>query len=111
MILFKDPDKQRQYAKLNKKLKRIVRTLEYLAEDLYGDDIVITSIFREQEGSVHRYYRGVDIAILEIGGMDGSERIRRAINILYPYDMNRLKVLTVPILTHGTAPHFHLQVK
>ena len=111
MILFKDPDKQRQYSRLHTKVKQITSTLAYLAKDLYGDDLVVTSIYREKDGSVHKHYRGIDIAILDKGGTDGSERIRRAINILYPYDVNRGKLDTIPVLNHGTAPHFHVQCK
>jgi hypothetical protein len=109
MILFKDPSKQREFAGLKPRLRRIIYVVEAMAKWGFLDDIVITDMLRSDRSSVHFYGRGVDIAILSTGGIDGTERIRRAVNELFPY--GKPGVNTVSPLRHGTAPHIHIQCR
>lgn len=108
MILFKEGLDQREISRISPKLRRIVEVYAYLAKVLYDDDIVITEIFRNDPKSVHQYGRGVDIAILERGKVQGSEHLRKTINVLFPYRGGEWE--TIPSLNHGTAPHTHIQV-
>lgn len=107
MILFKHAQRQREYAKLDPRLRQIVMWMEHEAWVDF-DVLVVTSMFREKHGSVHRYGRGIDIAMLEYGD---SEAMRTKLNEKFPYDKNRPEMETVPELRHGTAPHFHIQCK
>lgn len=109
MILFKKPELQRELTEINPNLRQIVNVVEFLAWEKYRDDLVVTEILRADQTSVHHYGRGIDIAILKHGGVQGSERLRHAINIMYPY--GKEGVVTIPPLRHGTAPHIHIQVK
>ena len=109
MILFKNPDKQREFAKLSPRLREIVRVMEWRAWDMYRDELVVTDIFRADRMSTHHYYRAIDIAILEHGGMEGSETLREEINKAFEYGDGIHE--TIPKLDHGTAPHFHVQVR
>lgn len=75
----------------------------------WGDHLVITRI-KAKDQSTHglqeKPYRFIDIAILEKGD---SELLRRIVNVLFPY--GKRGFYTIPDLDHGTAPHFHIQVK
>jgi len=109
MILFKHPEKQREYAELRPELRKVVREIERVAWEKFGDEIVVTSMYRgDSSKSVHAWYRGIDIAILEHGGLEGSEWVRSYINQKYPY--GKLGCETVPPLDHGTAAHLHVQI-
>lgn len=111
MLLFKEGVDSREFSKLDIRLKRIVWCMEEIAKWTSMDDLVVTSIHRNDQ-STHRNpppYRFIDIAILENGGMKGSERLRKAINELFPYGVAGYQ--TVPELRHGNAPHLHIQVR
>ena len=114
IILFKDPTMQREFAKVVPRLRFLVKIYASLAWLLYGDAIVITSIYRPtNEASLHAHWRAIDIGILEHGGMRGSELLRSLINMRYPYGRgNDGKIKdSIPELRHGTSPHTHLQCK
>jgi len=113
MIIFKDGVTPRQFTELDVRLKRIVWTMEQMAKWAFMDDLVVTSISRN-DASTHSSTNGppwrfIDIAILNNGGMNGTERVRKAINELFPYGVRGYQ--TIPELRHGTAPHAHLQIK
>lgn len=108
MILFKDPNMQRDFAKIDPSLRAVIAYMESYAYGHWYDDLVVTSIYRDQEGSTHKYWRAVDIAILEHGE---SEQLRTSVNTRFPYDLARPEYQTIPKLRHGTAPHFHIQVR
>lgn len=105
MILFKDPSKQRELAKLHPKLRRIVDWMEIYVWQNYSDDLVVTEIYRDNPSSPHAYFRAIDFAILEKGN---SEEVRTLVNSLFPYG-DGVHETIVP-LDHGTAPHVHVQV-
>lgn len=113
VILFKDPTMQREFSKIVPALRYLISVYASIAWILYGDAIVITSIYREGSGSLHGFWRAVDIAILENGGMTGSEMLRKIINIRFPYGLGTdgRPRSTIPELRHGSAPHTHLQSK
>ena len=108
-VIFKYPEKAREFTKLHPRLRRILYAIEYMAWYTYMDEIVITEMFRNDHKSVHHYGRGADIAILETGKEQGTERIRKAVNILFPYGKDGYD--TASPLRHGTGPHLHVQVK
>lgn len=112
-ILFKDPSMQREFSQLDQRLLRIVHFMAAVAWVLYRDLLVCTSIYRNDE-STHKTtkpYRFIDFAILENGGMEGSEMLRRLVNIAFRYDQFRPEMETIVPLDHGNAPHIHTQVK
>lgn len=112
-IVFKESGMQREFAQLDPRLLRIVEFYSEVAWLLYRDILVVTSIYRN-DSSTHsgpKPYRFIDFAILENGGRDGSELLRKIINLAFPYNVDRSHE-TCPDLDHpGTAPHTHLQVK
>lgn len=111
MILFKEHHLQREFLRLDPRLYKIIYTMEKVAKCIWGDGLLVTSIYRN-DNSTHNCpppYRFIDIAILEHGGIMGSETLRKAINILFPYGKEGYE--TIPVLRHGTAPHFHVQVR
>ena len=109
-VLFKDPSMQREYSQLHPRLRLVVEVMGYLAMRIFGDVLVVTSIKRN-DGSTHANpppYRFIDFAILENGGIAGTEILRDVINILFPRTDGRD---TIVELRHGTAPHAHVQVR
>lgn len=105
MILFKEPDKQREFAEIHPNLRKKVYVLESIAR-YYGEVLVVTSMFRDDDNSVHRYGRGIDLAMWRLA-LPSQEIIRKGFNIVFPY--GKQGVETVPPFNHGTAPHWHLQ--
>lgn len=113
MILFKRQDKypqiEREFTQLDARLMLILETMEAIAWHRWRDILVVTRI-KDTDKSTHgtqvKPYRFIDIALLEKGD---SEMLRRIINVLFPYGKEGL--YTIPPLEHGTAPHFHLQVR
>lgn len=113
-IIFKNPEIQREYAKMHPKLRFLSSVLANLAWTLYGDVLVVTSIIRpEDQGSLHFWGLAVDFAILENGGVEGSEFLRLIMNTCFPYGLGNdgQPRETIPELRHGSAPHLHLQCK
>jgi len=114
MIIFKDGVTPRQFTELDVRLKRIVWAIEQMAKWAFMDDLVVTSLAR-RDASTHSFTKGppwrfIDLAILNNGGMNGTERVRKAINELFPYGVRGYQ--TIPELRHGgTGPHMHVQVK
>lgn len=118
-ILFKRsgdyPEMERELSQLDYKLARILHTFAALVWQMHRSYIVITRIYEpRKDGSTHnrqkKPYRFIDVALIEQLDMEDQERLQRAINILFPYDCSGLRK-TIPRLDHGTAPHYHIQVK
>lgn len=114
MIVFKRdpkyPQIEREFAQLDKRLYPILKVMETIAFEIWKDHLVVTRIF-ENDDSTHKNpkpYRFIDIAILE-SGTPNSEKLRGFINAIFPYGVSGYS--TIPPLDHGTAPHFHVQVK
>lgn len=112
-MLFKYPEKMRELVYLDSRARVILHVYAYLAKVLYSDLIVITKIWAPDKGSPHYWHRAIDVAILEQGGITGSELLRTAINLLFPYGLKSdgKPGETIPPLRHGTAPHTHIQVR
>jgi hypothetical protein len=97
--------------KLHPRVKKIaIVAAQYLY--LKGYPGVVTSIHGGRtEGAlaspIHAAWRAVDMRSNTMQPYE-AEEVRRAINKRFRYDDKRD---TVPPLNHGTAPHFHLQVK
>jgi len=87
------------------RVKRIVR---HLAVELghLGKPAVITSLLRNNSG-VHAAGRAADVRLSVT--MDEGNQIRKNMNKWFPY--RRLHYQTIPRLDHGTASHFHAQVR
>ena len=110
MIFCKNKKDERDISRLDTRLRVILSVYEFLAWTLYGDDVVITSIYRNDQ-STHNSpppYRFLDIGILEKGKEKGSRHIADVINVAFPYG----KPGYITALVHGgTALHTHLQQK
>ena len=106
MILFKHFYFPPQFEKLDPRLRQIIDTMENLMWSRWHCDLLVTSIYRNDE-SYHRFgppYRFIDLSLMERGN---NELVREIVNKLYPRADGKK---TIPDLRHGTAPHFHVQV-
>ena len=103
--------------RLDERVKRLVRHLAVELE-FSGYEAVITSIWRKRkfdkdgkplDSGIHEAWRGVDLR--ETTPRSLSTALVDRMNIWFPYDLARPRMLTIPPLDHGDGPHFHLQVK
>jgi hypothetical protein len=90
----------------------MVYALAGFIEHHFGKDLILTSVFRDQAHSVHKYWRGVDFRICPKGGepiytKKEIESIKAFCNH-FNYGKARLKSLKVH--DAGTGLHGHLQV-
>jgi len=108
MILFKYPEKAREFASLDIRVVRIVQIIEAIYWWKWMEPIVITEVFRNDTQSPHKYWRAVDIAIPAKAGEAGANLVRAVINQLFPYGVAGYE--TVPDIEHGDSPHLHCQV-
>ena len=105
---------------LDKRLYPIIHIMQTIAWELWQDQLVITRIkdAKKMEGTDNTHffqekpYRFIDIAILE-SGTENSEKLRGWINAMFDYGKTSTgkPASTIPALDHGTAPHFHIQVR
>jgi len=124
MILYKNDGLKAEFENINSRLLKVVRMLEHIAFETYGDALLVTSIYRNDR-TTHNCaipYRFIDIAVLNNGGMRGSRVCRKALNLLFPYGKSNPRTgrsyQTVPPLRHRRSsdgkmmpPHFHVQVR
>lgn len=108
MILFKYPDKQREFQYLDERVQKIVYYMEKLAMCRWREPLVVTCVHRLDPDSPHYYYRAIDIACLVRGN---NETLRDHLNEVFPYGKDGYD--TVPPLNHkgSTQTHYHLQCK
>lgn len=104
------PHIEREFSQLDKRLYPIIDFMKQEAWKRWKDLLVVTRIF-ENDGSTHskpKPYRFIDFAILETGESN-SEFLRNIVNKAFPYGIRGYD--TIAPLHHGTAPHFHVQVR
>ena len=108
MIIFKNPDDQKDFRYLDSRLMYIVDYASRLAWAMEKEPLTITSIVRNDRSTHNqsRPYRFIDWGVFE--HID-NEWFRDYLNKRFPYGSGRKQ--TVPPLDHGTAPHFHCQVR
>jgi hypothetical protein len=95
-----------EFHRIVPELKRLAR--HFAVEMSYLNALaVITDVFRNDPKSVHSVGRGIDFRIS--CSMRDAERVREWFNRVFPYGKGTIQ--TIPPLDHGTAPHFHLQVR
>jgi hypothetical protein len=90
---------------------RIILRVRILAAHLAHLSVpcVLTDLLRNDPGSVHSVGRGADCRIT--CSMEEAEQLRAWFNHAFPYDSARPTLETIVPLDHGSAPHFHIQVK
>jgi len=111
MIVFKNPEDQKDFRDLDYRLMAIVGYAERLAWALEMEPLTITSI-RRDDGTTHSCpppYRFIDWGLFR---RIDNEWFRALINKKFPYGLkqNGDPGETIVPLRHGTAPHFHAQV-
>lgn len=108
ILLFKNPQDQKDYRDVDVRVTKIIHYMAHVAWALEEEPTTVTSIRRDDD-STHRFgppYRFVDLGLYR---RVNNEWMRAWINKRFPYGKNRIE--TIPALRHGTAPHYHVQVK
>lgn len=108
---YKDSDitllRQWQDPRLNLRLRAIIMLMDYIYS-YRGQDLVITSIWREDPDSLHYHWRAIDVRTVGIPE-PVLDYTKETINMYFPYDPRRAWLETC--YRHvGTADHFHVQV-
>jgi hypothetical protein len=107
ILLFKEPEKQRELEKLHHKLQLVLFDFAEMVYTRYQRPIVITSMIRKDDTtSVHAWGRGVDVALIPDAD---NEALRKEVNEVFKYGDDEHD--TCPPLDHGSAPHFHFQCR
>jgi len=108
MILFKEPKDQKDFRYIDARLMFIVNYSSELAWALEQEPLTITSVLRN-DGSTHETarYRVIDWGMFK---RIDNEWFRDHLNKKFPYG-GRPGIQTIAPLNHGTAPHFHAQVR
>lgn len=108
MIYYKEKYLKVEFEKLNDKLIAIMEAMSNLVEAKYGDDVTITSVYREDLKSSHMYFRAVDASVRLLEHKK-CKYIEHLINIVFPYD--KIYYQTAIYHNAGSGWHFHIQVK
>lgn len=107
MIVFKDPEDQKDFRKLKKPVMDILSFIEEVVWALEKEPITITSIARS-DGSTHETMRYWVVDLGMFSRVD-NDWLRDIVNRKFPYQ-GKKGVMTVAPFDHGTAPHWHVQV-
>ncbi|GEM_PF-1923440 len=114
MILFKHDTLTAQFDELDGRLRHVVFALAGFIQHAFGKDLVITSIYRDQVGSTHRYLRAVDFRVQPLGqpAIYTDEEIEQIKKFCatYVYDRKRPGLNTLRVHDAGTGLHGHLQI-
>ena len=114
MINFKYSDLKDQFLQADERLQHIVYALDGFIGFNYGKDITITSVFRDQEGSTHKYWRAIDIRVKQSGQNSVYEysELKNIEEFLdtYIYSSEKPRIKTYVIHGKGDELHLHLQV-
>ena len=114
MIVWKHPELELEFESLDERLQHIIYALASFVKYRMNKDLTITSIYRDQEGSVHKYYHGADFRICP---KDGESVFTDQEIVMiedfcehYVYDLNRMGSKTIKVHDAGSGLHGHLQV-
>lgn len=103
-----------QFNELRDKNRALYALVHTLNSFLKGDEVVITSIYRDDPKSVHGYWRGVDVRIFhpernaEVGGPSAgvAEKAVSLLNTCFHYGQGHEVAV---IHGEGLNKHIHLQ--
>ena len=73
MIKFAQSKLRIQYESVDIRLAHIMFALAGAMEYFFNKDIIITSVYRNEKNSVHKYYRGIDFRISNWKGKHFNE--------------------------------------
>jgi len=111
MIKFKQVKLKAEFKKADNRLKLIVFAMAGWMEFAFVQDVVITSVKRDDEKSVHHYSRGVDFRITPKNGKPIYTDFQiRAIKKFFESIVYDDKHPTLLIHDSGSGLHGHLQV-
>jgi len=110
-IRIKEDKLREQLYLINPRLRAIVLDLAFWVWREYGKELVITSLIRDQAGSVHKYGRGADVRSYNFTSIQ-IETICNHVNDNFLYYPNLPKSSRKTALYHdvGQGAHIHLQV-
>ena len=116
MILFKTEQLKTQFEQLDDRLIHIAYALSGFCKQTMGKDFTVTSCFRDEINSTHKYWRAIDIRVKQ-GSNDSLFDFQELKNIEkfldhFIYDENRplLKSYLIHANRNDGGLHLHLQV-
>ena len=114
MLKFKYDTLEEEFDALEERLQCIVYSLSGYIDYQFKKDLIITSIYRDQKGSVHKYWRGVDFRITPKGGEsvysdEEIDMIKKYMN-RFMYSDIKQHINTLRVHDAGSGLHGHIQV-
>ena len=112
MINFKAERQEEEFPKLDRRLQFIVYAIAGFMEQEFSIDAVVTDVYREDKGSVHHYWRGVDLRTRHLTEAEGDSVVE-FVNEVAIYNYTGKKVLVderIKMSSKASSQHFHLQV-
>jgi len=119
MIVYKSDNLVQEFAFLDPRLKIVLWAAAGMLDNKYKTDLVITCIYRDEDGSLHKLNRAVDIRIIPTGGARAMSREAfkslQDLTDAFIYDLARPSLKTMYIHENrgpkgGTGLHGHIQV-
>ena len=114
MLKFKYDNLEEEFDASEERLQCIVYSLSGYIEHQFEKDLIITSIYRDQEGSVHKYWRGVDFRIAPKSGTsiytDEEIRMIKKYMSRFMYSEVKKHLNTLRVHDAGSGLHGHIQV-
>jgi hypothetical protein len=118
MLRFDSEREEREWndARLSRRVKEIVTEASEYAEEKWGWNFTITSIFRTRAedaalnaSGIHVDWRAVDVRTRGVS-KDAVQDVTKYINDRWAYDPRRPNLKVCFSEPHGTGPHGHFQV-
>jgi len=112
MLKFKTDELEQEFQRIDNRLKVLLYSIAGFISYKFGKDFIITCLFRDTPGSVHKYWRGADGATGNLTKDEGDE-IVKFINPTCIYGKgDKLTIFDERQRTSPgwTGPHFHVQV-
>lgn len=111
---FKHDYFEHEFAKLNMKLQIITYALDGFCLRRFNKELVVTDIYRNNEKSVHCYFRGLDYRIKTNAGVVyfTAEQVEKQKEFCkhFEYQDDGRDLPTLLVHDSGTGLHGHLQV-
>jgi hypothetical protein len=119
-VKFKTQRQRREWRRLDKRLKGLVRGLDLISQAFFKKELTVTEVFRTQKEnnkiygdekhiSVHTFLRGVDIRTSNLTKQE-AQILADMANCI-PYDPKRKHIKTAKFGDKLHSNHIHAQVR
>lgn len=116
MLLFKHHSMEGEFEKLDSRLQFIAYAIAGFCMTRFQKPSTITDVFRNDPGSTHAYWRGIDLRTRHLTEEEGDEAVE-FVNSIALYDPKRPSLMVIKDERKkgdrsrtATGQHWHVQV-